>query len=300
MKQYEFSVVIATFNRPELCAAAVESVFASAGDRHNVQVIVVDDASDAPPPHFENPHVQLLKQDRNAGPGPARMRGIREADGPFVLILDDDDQLRTDAFATAAVRLAELDARRWLVAQFATSNAYPAQEFRTLTFDDYMCDRVQGDYTPVFHRERFLASDLAYPDTRIGGEHLLWWALSERIAIPTWHDVLIDVGSGAEERLTAIDSQVSRAREHLELAEETWRQFGVKLRREYPLQAVRVSLGGVTYAVLAGKRLRAFAFLANLRAPKQILIAAAVVVLPRKIVLNLFQRFRSRQRHSAK
>ncbi|MBQ0831290.1 glycosyltransferase family 2 protein [Marinobacter sp.] len=300
MSQYEFSVVIATFNRPELCAAAVESVFSAAVDRHSVQVIVVDDASGSPLPRIDNPHVQLLKQDKNAGPGPARMRGIREADSPFVIILDDDDQLRTDAFATAAARLAELPAGSWLVAQFATSNAGPAHGFRALTFDDYMCERVQGDYTPVFHREQFLASGLAYPETRIGGEHLLWWALAERVAIPTWQDVLIDVGADAAERLTGIGSQVSRAREHLDLAEETWRQFGTKLKKTYPLQAARVSMGGVTYAVLAGQRLRAFAFFSNLRAPKQILIAAAVVVLPRKIVLNLFQRFRSRQRHSAK
>jgi len=299
MSEYKFSVVIATFNRPELCSAAVASVFVAAADKHCVQVVVVDDASEAQLPCFENPHVRVFMQENNAGPGSARMRGIREAAGLLVVILDDDDELRVDAFDTLSTRLAELSDNDWLVAQFATSNARPTLKFHRLMFDDYMAERVAGDYTPVFHRERFLASGLTYPETRLGGEHLLWWAMSLQIAIPTWQDVLIDVGEAAAERLTDIDSQVGRANEHLALAEATWHQFGTKLKNQYPHQATRVLMGGITYSVLAGKRFRAFAFLVNLRAPKQVAMAVAILVLPRKAVVKLFRSFRSRQLHSA-
>lgn len=299
MRNYKFSVVIATFNRPELCAAAVASVLLAAADKHCVQVVVVDDASDVALPHFDNSHVNVFRQEKNAGPGPARMRGIREGAGQFVIILDDDDELRIDAFDTLSMRLAELPDQHWLVLQFATSNASSTRGFDRLTFDHYMAGRVRGDYTPVFHRERFLASGFVYPETRLGGEHLLWWALSSKVTIPTWQDVLVNVGEGAAERLTDTDSQIRRAHEHLSLADATWDNFGTELREHYPHQANRVLMGGVTYAVLAEHRLRAFRFFVNLRSPKQILMAMAILILPRRVAEVLFRRFRARQLNSA-
>ncbi|WP_417522205.1 glycosyltransferase family 2 protein [Marinobacter sp.] len=298
MSEYQFSVVIATYNRPQLCVSAIDSILNAARERYRVEIVVVDDASETPFPRLDNHHIKVLRQDKNAGPGPARMRGIREAEGVFVLILDDDDQLRANAFETVSTRLAELSDCDWLVAQFATSNACSKFEFQWLKFDDYMSDRVSGDYTPVFHRERFLASDLSYPQTRLGGEHLLWWALSQQVAIPTWNNVIVNVGDDASVRLTDVGSQVVRANEHLALAESTWRQFGTLLKRAYPHQATRVSMGGVTYAVLAGHRFRAFPFLINLRSPSRIIMATAILVLPRKVVIKLFQRFRSGQLNS--
>ncbi|MBA3286419.1 MAG: glycosyltransferase [Acidimicrobiia bacterium] len=94
------SVVIPTFNRAELLADTVRSVFASdvgdVSDLGGVEVIVVDDGSAEPaedalatlvPPFWCR--LRVVRQD-NAGVGAARNRGYREAVGPIVLFVDDD------------------------------------------------------------------------------------------------------------------------------------------------------------------------------------------------------------------
>ncbi len=92
MTLHGVSVVIPLFNKKKYLRKTLESVLAQ--DYENFEVIVVDDGStDGSYELVENEFkksVRLIKQ-RNAGPGPARNRGVNEARFDLIAFIDADD-----------------------------------------------------------------------------------------------------------------------------------------------------------------------------------------------------------------
>jgi glycosyltransferase involved in cell wall biosynthesis len=90
------SIVIATKNRSDRLAGAIESALAQT--ETDVEVIVVDDCSDDATPKVIEAHaakdrrVRGLRQRRPSGAAATRNRGIGAANGEFVAFLDDDDR----------------------------------------------------------------------------------------------------------------------------------------------------------------------------------------------------------------
>lgn len=84
------SLIIPTFNRPQLLARAVDSA-QRAGS--NVEVIVVDDASsdDTANVCAALTGIKYVRLDRNQGVAGARNVGLLESSGDFIAFLDDDD-----------------------------------------------------------------------------------------------------------------------------------------------------------------------------------------------------------------
>jgi GT2 family glycosyltransferase len=85
------SIVIPTYNRAYIIGQAIESVLAQTYD--NVEVVVVDDGSTddtAAVVGRYGPKVRYIRQ-ANAGVSAARNRGLREARGEFLALLDSDD-----------------------------------------------------------------------------------------------------------------------------------------------------------------------------------------------------------------
>ncbi|MAL18373.1 MAG: glycosyl transferase family 2 [Balneola sp.] len=90
----EISVVIPSFNRPELLERAVKSVLNQTF--HDVEIIVVDDASgegDILSRVEKYSNVKYLRNETNRGACYSRNRGISEAKGRYINFLDDDDIL---------------------------------------------------------------------------------------------------------------------------------------------------------------------------------------------------------------
>lgn len=89
------SVIVPTRNRPIEVARAVRSVLAQT--YQNLEVLVVDDASDVPVDlanlqlPVQRPLIRLFRSDTPLGGGEARNLGIRASHGEFVCFLDDDD-----------------------------------------------------------------------------------------------------------------------------------------------------------------------------------------------------------------
>ncbi|MDP6705792.1 MAG: glycosyltransferase family 2 protein [Alphaproteobacteria bacterium] len=86
------SVVIATYDRLDYLAEAIESALAQTIGVS--EVIVVDDASPVPPrPVVErfDDRVTYLRLQENVGACAARNVGIERASGTFIALLDDDD-----------------------------------------------------------------------------------------------------------------------------------------------------------------------------------------------------------------
>src|SRR5204862_8070765 len=77
-----------------------------------LEVIAVDDASrDGCGPILDrragqDPRLRVIHLAENAGPGPARMRGLAEATGTYVWFVDPDDLLADGALAAVAAGLA--------------------------------------------------------------------------------------------------------------------------------------------------------------------------------------------------
>ncbi len=85
------SVVVPTYNRGADCLRAVRSVLAQS--YADIEVVVVDDGSDDGTADLLaglDPRVRYFRQE-NAGVSAARNRGLEEARGDFIALLDSDD-----------------------------------------------------------------------------------------------------------------------------------------------------------------------------------------------------------------
>src|SRR3990167_1190392 len=78
------SIIITTWNRPELLKRALKS--ARSQTFKDYEVIVVDDCSDIP---VEG----AIRHEVNKGLSAARNTGIKVAKGKYVVFLDDDNEL---------------------------------------------------------------------------------------------------------------------------------------------------------------------------------------------------------------
>lgn len=96
-KQVNVSVIIPLYNKAPYIQRALDSVLSQT--LHNFELIVVDDGSidrgGDIVARCSDPRVRIIRQG-NAGPGAARNRGLREAQGEIVAFLDADDEWLPD------------------------------------------------------------------------------------------------------------------------------------------------------------------------------------------------------------
>jgi glycosyltransferase involved in cell wall biosynthesis len=86
------SVVMPTYNRAHLIAAAIQSILNQTFQ--DFELVIVDDGStdgtEAVVRRFNDPRLRYIYQERR-GIGAARNRGIRHAEGRYIAFLDSDD-----------------------------------------------------------------------------------------------------------------------------------------------------------------------------------------------------------------
>lgn len=89
----EVSVIIPAYNSEEYIAQALSSVLNQS--YHNLEVILVDDASTDSTikiaRSFSDPRLRIIKNSKNRGVSYGRNRGIRQAKGKWIALLDSDD-----------------------------------------------------------------------------------------------------------------------------------------------------------------------------------------------------------------
>ena len=100
------TVVIPTYNRASLVVRAVNSALES-GDRTTRAIVVDDGSTDDTLQRLVDPgdeRMRVLSQTRKGAPA-ARNRGAAEADTPWLLFLDSDDELLASGLRELASRL---------------------------------------------------------------------------------------------------------------------------------------------------------------------------------------------------
>lgn len=107
-QNFEFSIVIPTYNRPERLKECLQSITFLEYPRDCFEVVVVDDGSKISLERVVEPfknqlHITLLKQ-INQGPATARNTGVNHAKGKFLAFTDDDCKPAPDWLKTLATR----------------------------------------------------------------------------------------------------------------------------------------------------------------------------------------------------
>lgn len=104
MKNIKFSIITTTYNRMEsgYLAYNINSIRTQESGSYEYEHIIIDDGSTDDTEEFMKVEVKgdsrlkYFKQ-KNSGPAKATKRGIEEANGDFVIIVDDDDALTKDS-----------------------------------------------------------------------------------------------------------------------------------------------------------------------------------------------------------
>lgn len=113
------SVIIPTYKRADTLERAVNSVLEQ--DYSNLEIIVVDDnnpnteyraQTEKIMKRFSNNNIKYIKHKKNKNGSAARNTGIRNADGDFIMFLDDDDEFINNKVKSQVTALEALD-RSW-------------------------------------------------------------------------------------------------------------------------------------------------------------------------------------------
>lgn len=91
MQNILLSIIIPTYNRPQLLLRAVNSALAQTIE--DFEVIVVDDCSSHPIKLPEHPRLKIVQLTENKGVSVCRNIGAKAAKGDWISYLDDDDEL---------------------------------------------------------------------------------------------------------------------------------------------------------------------------------------------------------------
>lgn len=106
MASPQLSIIIPTHNRPHLLPLAVQSALGQTVQ--DLEVVVVDDASDDMPPLPVDPRLRVIRLDTGVGGAGARNVGTRAAQSHWITYLDDDDCLLPTMAEVTLAALADL------------------------------------------------------------------------------------------------------------------------------------------------------------------------------------------------
>jgi len=184
------SVVIPTHNRATLLAHAVRSVLDQT--YHNLEVIVVDDASsDGTQEMIErcrDDRIVYLKHAESRGGSAARNTGIARASGDFIAFLDDDDTWLPYKLARQMERFRENPRigavyTGLLFVEWETGRIVNVRipRKRGYLFDDLMVSNVVGTPSTVVVRREFFHRVGLFDETIRALEDLDMWRRMGRI-----------------------------------------------------------------------------------------------------------------------
>jgi glycosyltransferase involved in cell wall biosynthesis len=297
MSSLSLSVIVPTRNRARLLNRALKSVVGC-----SAEVVVVDDGSEDDTPEIVQRYarrgVRYIALPERRGPCYARNVGIAQATGDYVLLLDDDDVLLTDATEVIGKALAGSIARLYFFNCLHSDNRLSIpniEEPVRYSYEDWLRGRFASELKPVIKREVF--NHHKFEDTGASGEGLLWGRLlrKEPAIVVGTPIIRYDAAAGAD-RLTSAKGLLQRASENALIARLWLDEFGDDLARVSRQRWAERMFAAAAYALLAGRRQEARRILEQIparviAAPKRFaLVAASLMPLSFVRLLFLIQR----------
>jgi glycosyltransferase involved in cell wall biosynthesis len=256
------SVVIPTYNRPELLKRAIKSVVQQKNNQLSIEVIVVDDCSTQSIrlDEFDGERIIYKRLLQNGGPQIARNEGIALATGDWVLMLDDDDEFIQNAITNAINIILKFDNKEaFPVFFFATTIGKIPDDYLLITPKQIMDETLRGDFTPIIQREKFIENNLRYLDypeiVGVGCEQLTWFLISSLFQIPTFSLQIVKVNADAPFRLTSYQNFIYNSHKFA-LQQDITVQFlqQHKLDTIYPPIIAKKKLGAAIYYLVSGEK----------------------------------------------
>jgi glycosyltransferase involved in cell wall biosynthesis len=197
MRQFNVSVIIPTFNRPEYLSEAVRSVLTQTCRAQ--EIIIIDNGSDAA--HSDelsmigNSHesITLIRLQSNKGPGYARNKGIAESGGEWILFLDDDDVLSPGFIGACFESLrndadADMIITRAVCFRKGSPAYYPRDALGAINLASYKKDPITTllingiAVGSCIVRKKVIGSIRFREDIWHGEDTIFWFSLMQKIA----------------------------------------------------------------------------------------------------------------------
>ena len=178
------SLVMPTYNRRATIGRAIASVRAQT--HADWELVIVDDGSTddtaSAVAAFPDARIRLVREPQNLGVTAARNRGLDEARGDFIGMLDSDDEIVPHALATLLGALTTVSPRLDAIScncldsrtgRF-TGHGFDHDRFLTVPLS---LDHARGEHWGIFHR-RILGERRFDPRVR-GFEGHLWYRIHD-------------------------------------------------------------------------------------------------------------------------
>jgi GT2 family glycosyltransferase len=156
--EFDFSIVIPTYNRREQLISCLASLTQLHYPCERFEVIVVDDGGDTP---LDKDMIQFKGKVRltlvtrlNGGPARARNTGVDSAKGRFIAFIDDDCRPAPDWLTAMSVRLSKTPKH---IIGGRTVNALPSNIFSSAS--QRIVDSVYANYNADPAQARFFATN---------------------------------------------------------------------------------------------------------------------------------------------
>lgn len=168
------SIIICAFNAARTIRRCLDSIPPALGDGRNIEVILVDDASTDGTASIAcgRPGLKYLRNDVNIGPGASRNRGIRDAEGDWILFCDADDWYAQDALTTVghALEKAQEDLLYFDFLMHTRSGVLKnVQPLSTSLLLDFLEDRIISvTWNKIYRRSLILEREVQFPPLRQG------------------------------------------------------------------------------------------------------------------------------------
>lgn len=196
MSQPDVSVVIAAYNVSQCIGRAIDSVLTQS--LQSFEIVIVDDKSTDDTCEFVRKRIsgdnriRLFEQPTNQGPAAARNRGIEEAHGSWIAVLDADDAFnpqrlqalvdigRDTGAAMVADNLFLFDAAANVITGTAMPSVLDVKSTKVVDLEDYLRNCITGkapfdygQFKAVMRRDFLIDNRLRYPKSLRHGEDFM-------------------------------------------------------------------------------------------------------------------------------
>ena len=202
------SIIIPTYNRADVIIFSVQSVLVQ--KFNNWEMIIVDDGSEDNTKnvlknYIGQKNITYISINKNMGVGFARNRGIENAKGDWILLLDSDCTLFPNSLNKIVSRLYKFP--DCLIHMFSAISDKGEnmgdiiKKSKKLNGLDYLNEKIKGEFQPLVKKHLF--ENNSFSENVSGGEGTLWTKLALTTNLIYFHnDITLEYGTKSPDRLS--------------------------------------------------------------------------------------------------